>query len=149
MRRAMFGPLPVLLLTLAAAGCDSIVGLDPQREDVGTIEFHNEPIRVDVPDTVRAGESFQVAVLTYGGGCTRKRRTDVSVVGLIARVTPIDSEVRGDHACAQYLATFAHEATLTFSRAGRARITFNGRRQPGASEISITREVVVLGSTDS
>lgn len=89
---------------------------------------------VQPPDEVRAGEPFEVTVLTYGGGCMRAGDsvTDTAVVsvGNVATITPYDYEVAADDVpCAAYLTRYTHIATLQFVQPGEGVLRIEGLRE--------------------
>jgi hypothetical protein len=128
-------------LAFVALGCSSISGPDKEQV-VGTIEHFSEPVMVQLPDTVAAGEAFAATVRTYGGGCTKKGDTKVEVDDLRATVTPYDFRVESN-ICTDILNAFQHTAMLRFQRAGTAEVVVRGRKQPGDEVVTVKRMVVV------
>ena len=114
---------------------------DGENPRIGTIRFYQDPVVITVPDTVDAGETFQVSVRTYGNGCTSLSHTKVRLDGRTVDITPFDLE-RGA-VCADVLAMFDHTATLVIPEAGTARIRFHGWQLPEERVVTETREVVV------
>ncbi len=133
--------LPLLIGVGLALACDSTLGIDEEAR-IGVIAFHGDPVVVTVPDTVQAGVSFEVSVLTYGGGCLSKDGTKVQVRGLSADVTPYDIHSGGE-ICTADLGLFDHRAMMTLRESGVAEIRFHGRQLPQDSLITVVREVVV------
>lgn len=135
------------LLTLsflaAAAGCDSFLGPAEQRA-VGIIEgLQGDAPAIEIPDTVRAGQDFTVAVQTvWHDGCARKGETAVEFDGASATVTPYDV-IREGAMCTQAVQQFTHTATVRFSQPGTARVHVRGRGSRTAGVTTITREVTV------
>lgn len=129
------------LMMLFLVGCSGLVGPDERRQ-VGVIDFYDQPSVVEVPDTVRAGEDFQVSVRTYGGGCLSQDTTEVAVSGRLAQVVPYDLH-SGEGACPDVLRTFDHEAVVRFEEAGEAEVRIIGRREPESAMIAVVRSVVV------
>lgn len=130
-------------LALVALGCSSISGLD-EEQVVGIIEHFSEPVMVQLPDTVAAGEAFTATVRTYGGGCTKKGDTKVEVNDLRATVTPYDVRVESNaNVCTDILNAFQHTTTLRFEKAGTAEVVVRGRKQPGDEVVTVKRTVVV------
>ncbi|MCK5651658.1 MAG: hypothetical protein KAJ42_09790, partial [Gemmatimonadetes bacterium] len=60
--------LSILVSLPLLTACDGILGLGEDKR-VGVIAFYSDPVVITVPDSVQAGVSFEVSVLTYGGGC--------------------------------------------------------------------------------
>ena len=121
--------------------CDGIFGLGEEKR-VGVIEHYGDPVVITVPDSVQAGVSFEVSVLTYGGGCHSKGGTTIQIVGLSVDVTPYDIH-SGLRICDSILKTFDHRATLTLRESGVAEIRFHGKQMPEDSLITVVREVMV------
>lgn len=133
-----------LLLTPAClAACSSAT--EPEREVPGIIDFHEDGVVVSVPDTVRAGVPFEVAVRTYGGGCISEGGTKVEPQdGLVFDVRPFDVDrSRPGVACTMELRYFEHRAEVTVPSAGFATIRFHGLRHPEDSLVTVTRNVLV------
>ena len=133
--------LPLLIGVGLLMACDGIFGLGEEKR-VGVIEHYGAPVVITVPDSVQAGVSFEVSVLTYGGGCLSKDGTEVQVSGLSADVTPYDIH-SGAEACTDNLGLFDHRAMVTLRESGVAEIRFHGKQLPEDSLITVVREVVV------
>lgn len=137
------------LLLAVLPACDQISSADGDRDGrtvtrPGSIAFYNQPERITVPDTVTAGVAFPVEVLTFGGGCASLGETRVEVTELAARVSVFDQDfIPRDGACTEPLLTFAHQATVRFSRAGTATLQVRGRREPGNHAHTVERRIVV------
>ncbi len=133
--------LPLLIGVGLALACDSTLGIDEEAR-IGVIAFHGDPVVITVPDTVQAGVSFEVSVLTYGDGCLSKGGATIQIVGLSVDVTPYDIH-SGAEVCELMLNHFDHRATLTLRESGVAQISFHGKQLPGDSLLTVVREVVV------
>jgi carotenoid cleavage dioxygenase-like enzyme len=138
----------LLLACLAAAalGCSgSPVDLDPNSErELGFLEYHGTPVEITVPATAKAGVPFTVRVATWGGGCTAKGDTEVSVSGSTANVRPYDITATGRAAvCTDILRTLMHETTVRFDTPGTATVRVHGRVEPGSRTVVLTRTVTV------
>jgi hypothetical protein len=116
-----------LLIALFLAGCELITGVHEDRT-VGWIGYPDD-LAIEMPEAVQAGEAFTVTVRTVGGnGCWQRHRTDVSLSGLSAAITPIDAHVRRRGTmCTQAIIDIIHEATLRFDEAGIAEVEIRGR----------------------
>ena len=55
---------------------------------VASVTYHGELPLVDAPSTAVAGQPFEVAVTTYGGGCIGEDTTVVDVSGHGADIVP-------------------------------------------------------------
>lgn len=141
--------LSVGSLALLVAACGLVTGGDGivRERLIATIEFYGDPIRIELPATVRAGVAFQVKVRTYGGGCIDQGDTEVRVTGMTARVTPYDLEVTRlppDYACTSDLRVYEHVAEVRFATPGTGTVIVTGLRKPENEVISVTRTVDVL-----
>lgn len=141
-------PLTAAALALTLVACASTPSEAPQQHEgrrvLGVIDHHGDPVRVEAPAEVARGTDFQVAVVTYGGGCVREGDTDVEIDGLRAVVAPFDIDVSGPGVfCTMELRQFRHTATLRFDRPGTATIIFRGRRVPEGDVVSVERTVRV------
>lgn len=125
------------------ASCGSILG--PNEELViGTVAHYDDPVIIEVPDTVVSSVPFAVTVRTYGGGCERQGPTETSVEGQVTVVTPFDYTPTGDDvACMDILKTFDHEASLELGTKGVATLVVRGRQEPGDVVIDYTFSVWV------
>lgn len=137
-----------LTLTLAACASTPNANEAPREQEgrrvLGVIDHHGDPVQVEVPAEVARGTDFQVAVVTYGGGCVSQGDTDVQIDGLSAVVAPFDIDVSGPGVfCTMELRQFRHTATLRFDRPGTATIIFRGRRVPEGDVVSVERTVRV------
>ena len=127
---------------LATAACPTSPGVDVVRP--ATLEFHEDPVVVEVPATATAGVPFPVTVHSYGGGCVRQGDTRVQVRGAVADVTPRVVEHRGQNVvCTRELRIYLHEAAVRFDAPGTATVRVHGLRHPAAEPITVTRTVRV------
>ena len=150
----------LLLLSLVLAACAQPAGpSDPplgdrrespdgvvQERRVGTIEHYRDPVRVEAPASVAVGETFEVRVTTYGGGCIAQGDTEVAVGDLRAVVTPYDWETVSmprNFACTSELRFYTHTAALRFDRAGTATVAVRGRERPGDRVFTVERRITV------
>lgn len=129
------------LMILFLVGCGAVVGPDERRQ-VGVIDFYDQPSVIEVPDTVRVGEDFQVSVRTYGGGCVSQDTTEVAVADRLAQVVPYDLH-SGEGVCPDVLRTFDHEAVVRFEDEGEAEVRVIGKRMPENAIVAVVRAVVV------
>lgn len=136
-------------ITLAAlaslgAGCTNALEVTEVKR-IGTIVHYEDPLLITTPDTVTAGDPFEVVVRTYGGGCVEKGEVAVQQEGLSVDVTPWDLVREGEGLnCPDVLGMFDHRAVLTLPTARTAEIRFHGREAPADSLLVVTRSVVVL-----
>jgi hypothetical protein len=135
-----FAASGVVVVLLCA--CNGFLGWSGEGQRLGIISFYNDPIVIEVPDTVASGLMFQVRVRTYGGGCITQGHTDVRVDGLRVTVTPYDIH-SGGNVCTTELRLFQHEAAVRFDRVGTATVAVRGMRRPDDQTITEERTVVV------
>lgn len=154
MTRPRHRPAPTSLLCLAllvvtACGGDPLG--PPEVARPGILAFHGASRNVlSVPDTVTAGEPFDVRVRTYGGGCDRKGETRIDRSAGLAVITPIDVFPEDpDLVCPDVLRRFEHVARVTFRERGTGEVRVRGRRVPPDEEIVRVRTVVVEAATGS
>lgn len=141
-------PGSLLLLALTAA-CSAVA--DPESPD----GWSRVPGRIDAsassvplltlhPQPVRAGETVQLTVSTYGSSsCTRGGDTEVRVRGLRVDVAPFDHAAPPGSPCTRDLQRFPHEVSLRFPRAGDAVVRVHGQNAAGAP-LTVPVEVAVL-----
>lgn len=144
MMRPRHAMLPVCLLAVGALACGGPLGpRDVARP--GILEFHGESRDVvSAPDTVTAGEPFDVTVRTYGGGCDQKGETRVDRSAGVVVITPIDVFTEGSGVvCPAVLRRFEHAVRVTFEEPGAGEVRVRGRRVPPDEEIVRVRTVVV------
>lgn len=121
----------------------------PEARVLGLIS-EATPDTIIAPETVRAGEDFEVKITTIGGGCERAGDTGVLLAEDSAAVMVYDftSATRPGVACTMILKRLPHTATLRFAKPGVAVIRVWGRRigsdtPPGGTPAVIARRVTV------
>lgn len=137
--RVALAALALLGPALPAGGTGPAVS---RERVIGTIDFHQDPVRIEVPPAVAAGVPFAVRLVTYGNGCVEKGDTEVRVEGMAAVVTPYDLVLRGQP-CVEILRMHEHTAWLRFDAPGRARVAVRGRREPSGEIVTFERSVDV------
>lgn len=133
--------LPVMVAGVVTTGCSGVLGLDAEKRP-GIIAFYDDPVVVDVPDTVEVGAPFEVSVRTYGGGCIRKDGTEVEEDGLRIQIRPYDIH-SGASICTAELRLFDHRVTVSFGRAGVGEIQVHGWEMPADSSLRLGYTVIV------
>jgi hypothetical protein len=109
------------LATLAACAEDSVV-------EVGVVEMRDRPFTLDMPTAARAGESFEIGVPTYGGGCESEESTHVRTDSEeLVTITPYDRRILAD-ACTIPLRIFPHRASVSFALPGTKTLRVRGRK---------------------
>ena len=141
-RRSVHRRLGVAVLGAAACGLFT----EPEWVvHVGQIAVDEAiPATITVPSIVTARVEFEIGITTFGSSsCTRPAAMDISVVGLTATVTPLDSGPRPgrDVICTSDLRSFPRSGILTFMEPGRGTIQVVGR--VGDRDTTITRALIV------
>ncbi|MFQ5691163.1 MAG: hypothetical protein ACE5HQ_12935 [Gemmatimonadota bacterium] len=128
--------------TAASLACT--MGPD-RRRVLGTLEISEfDPVKVALPEVVSRNVGFDVVVRTYGGGCTERGDTKVTVKGLSATVVPFDFELVGPTLnCPDILRSLTHAVELRFAQAGLARVVVRGWSELQQDTIDVERTVLV------
>jgi len=80
------------------------------------------------PDTVVAGEPFQITVTTFGSStCTQPDGYDLLLTSSRADIVPFDRTAVGAIVCTDDLHSFPRTLLLTFTTVGQAEIQVEGR----------------------
>jgi hypothetical protein len=99
---------------------------------LGILEFQNEDTQdvLTAPDTVKAGEDFELTISTFGGGCEREGDSSVLVSPENATVMVYDftSATQPEVVCTAILKRLNHTVTMRFSEPGEMVIQVWGRR---------------------
>jgi hypothetical protein len=124
---------------LAGAACDLPTTFEPGPEaqrHVGIVEWSQSNVQtfadpamgvITAPDTVTAGQPFQVTITTTGAsGCWRAAGAEKAVQGNLATITPFD-RVEGE-VCTGALVSLPRSVELRFDTRGEATIRAYGRR---------------------
>lgn len=131
--------LVISALLLGAAACEMPATFEPGPEvgrHVGIVEWSASNVQtfadpamgvITAPDTVTAGQPFQVTITTTGpNGCWRAAGAEKSVQGNLATITPFD-RVEGE-VCTQALVSLPRSVEVRFDIRGEATIRAYGRR---------------------
>jgi hypothetical protein len=125
------GPQPGVLLIsgwsgnvpVNAGNADSLQWTRPREAG-----DYTAPDPLTAPDTVAAGEAFEVMTHTVGpSGCWRSDGQTVTTAGRVVVVRPYDSH-SGSEACTEVLLFLAHSATLVLTEPGEWILRVDGRR---------------------
>lgn len=131
----------ILLITalLGGAACDLPETFEPgpdANRHVGIVEWTRSNVQtfadpamgvITSPDTVTAGQPFQVTVTTVGpNGCWRAAGAEMAVQSSLASITPFD-RVEGE-VCTQALVSLPHTLQVQFNTPGTATLRVYGRR---------------------
>jgi hypothetical protein len=153
MRSTRVLPALIIGMVIGSGACSLLT--DPSHSVVGVVEWVQDGAAVEgggmlravasdaaggpmelpvleAPDTVEAGQAFDILVRTYGpDGCWREDGAVASVTGLVATVTPYDRD-RGaedrSRACADMVVRLPRTVRLVFTEPGEAVLRVLGRR---------------------
>ena len=129
------------LAALVTAACPSPFGVDTERRRA-VIELGDEAPEVEVPATAAAGAPFTVKITSYGGGCIRAGRTEVSVSGSVATVEPYQI-IEKREICTADLRIEVNTASIRFDTPGPAKVVFRGLNDAANEVITVERTVQV------
>jgi len=103
------------------------------------------PNAIESPDTVRAGEAFEVAVNTVApNGCWRAAGMDTARSGRVVEFTPWDED-SGAQVCTQVLAVLRHDVSIVLMEMGEWTLRAKGRLvRRGEPERVVTAERTVV-----
>lgn len=134
----------ILVLSALMVGCSDITGTVESRE-IGVFMGVTllDPV-ISLPDTVNAGEAFQVGIVTYGGGCHRKGEVEKIWTGGGVTLTPYDYRNERRRDCSIDIQAFDHVAEVTFTEPGVGIVRIQGREATMLETRVVTFEVVVL-----
>jgi len=112
---------------------------------VAIIRQFGDPVVVDVPATMKAGEPATVGVTTYTGGCITEDTTVVDVHARTADVVPFQRvyQPKPNEACATELQVSHREVDVVFAEPGSATVNVFGRTHPDGGVVMVTRKVTV------
>jgi hypothetical protein len=146
-------------LAIGAAACDGAENFLPdpgQVRHVGIVEWSRSNVQtfadpamgvITAPDTVTAGQPFQVTITTTGpNGCWQAAGAEKAIQGNLATITPFD-RVEGE-VCTQALASLPRSVEVRFDVRGEATIRAYGRRVVdgnlnAATERTVEKRIVV------
>jgi hypothetical protein len=131
----------VLGAAAALAGCEVFEA--ETETDLGVVFISGTPFEIGIPDTVPAGEAFQVNVLTYGNSCVEFARTEVEREGDVAEIRPYDRRDTESEDCVNNTTTIAHPVTLRFGAPGRATVRIVGLRAPANEPDVFDKHIVI------
>ncbi|HZG44175.1 MAG TPA: hypothetical protein VEY93_14600, partial [Longimicrobium sp.] len=124
---------------LAGAACDMPATFEPgpdAQRHVGIVEWSRSSVQtfadpamgvITAPDTVTAGQPFQVTITTAGpSGCWRAAGAEKAVQGNLATLTPFDRVLDG--ICTQAVVSLPRSVEVRFDVRGQATLRVYGRR---------------------
>lgn len=99
---------------------------------LGILDFHAESALdfIEAPAAVQAGQSFEVTINTFGGGCDSAGDTEVVLAADGATLTVYDltTATSADVVCPAILLRLPHVVTLQFDEPGEKLLSVVGRR---------------------
>ena len=111
-----------------------------------SVTYHGELPLVDAPSTAAAGQPFEVALTTYGGGCIGEDTTVVDVSGHGADIVPyqrIYQPPQGNVGCTLQMRITRRRVQVLITETGPATVRVIGRASPGDSLVSTERSVSI------
>jgi hypothetical protein len=100
----------------------------------GSVDY-TAPVVLQAPDTVDAGQAFEVRTNTVGpNGCWRSDGQTVGKVGRVVVLRPYDSH-SGSEVCTEALVYLSHSSTLVLDEPGEWTLRVNGRRLRMGDEV--------------
>lgn len=144
------GLIALLLAIGGAGGCGDdgpgrLVG--PEGTQPARLEYYGNPPRVTVPASVAVGETFEISLETYGGGCIEFATTGVKRIGDRLEIRPFDDFPVRDDICTADLRFIDHSVTYSVDTDLTLEVAIYGVRvsAAGVEDMVVTRTVVVGG----
>ena len=134
MRRfATFAALVLLLPLQAACVLSDVLGLN-EVDEPAVIIFSNDTSEIVVADTVTSGVSFEVRVVTFGGGCVGKTaQTKSAWSGNELVLRPFNTRYTGDDVCTADIRYLTHVIRATRNVPGPFILKVIGHQRPSPS----------------
>jgi hypothetical protein len=152
--------IAISALLMGSAACDGPENFLPEPEavrHVGIVEWSRSSVQtfadpamgvITAPDTVTAGQPFQVTVTTAGpSGCWQAAGAEKAVQGNLATITPFDRVLDG--ICTQAVVSLPRSVEVRFDVRGQATLRVYGRRVVdgnlnGATERTVEKKITVI-----
>ena len=107
------------------------------------VERPQDPVDLQIPATVTAGEPTTITLRTHGNGCVFPARTVSGRAGAVLTLEPYDSLlVRGDVLCVDVPCLCLHAVDVTFPAPGRVTIRVVGLLR--GHDGTVTRDSVIV-----
>lgn len=133
----MFFPLLIGCADELTSPVDPPSGMRP-----GVVAFYGDSAHVTLPRQVAVGSAAVITVLTWGDGCLRKGRTDVTISGRHVTIRPFDLITAPTQGlCPSILRAVEHRAEVVFAEGGVWNVTVYGVKVPGDEPIGVQREI--------
>jgi hypothetical protein len=135
-----------MILLCGAAACSNTAEPVADRQP-GIIDVYRDrstPGVLQLPATIRAGETFLATVTTFGSSsCTQADGADVSQGFTAVEITPFDLQASEGTACTDDLHAFPRTVSLRFPSPGPALIRVRGRSLFSADVVEFEQQVNV------
>ena len=144
-----------LLLTIAVSGCagnaadvpDAAPDLDVIRPGIIYEDTWDGDI-LEVPDTIRASEPFDIVLMTFGGGCETASSMGVATTNDAVELRPFDRTfIPAGYVCAALRKFIEHETTLLFETPGTKTVTVFGRHVTPNVDEATQRQLTIQGTS--
>jgi len=124
-----------------AGGADATVA----APEIGILDYYGELIdAIETPEAVPPGETFEVVVWTWGGGCLVPDSITVAETDEGITLTPYDRlDITPGDGCTDDLREMPHEVDLSSGDAGELVLTAVGRRHYSNEDVLITVSVTI------
>lgn len=128
--------LAYFALLTVAAGCDASSSEPAYRRVLGSLSGGEDVRTITVPETVRAGQSVSVTVLTDGSTCEKESDAEVSFVDGAVEIRPYDltQVLRRGEACGFLLKRIPHTVAVVFPAAGPILVRAVGQSYAGTPQ---------------
>ena len=120
-------------------------GRDRRGTRDGILDYYGELIdAIETPEAVPPGETFEVVVWTWGGGCLVPDSITVADTDEGITLTPYDRlDITPGDGCTDDLREMPHEVDLSSGDAGELVLTAVGRRHYSNEDVLITVSVTI------
>ncbi len=142
--------IPIALVAACSGGGSEVLGLSGVISaglglQPGILQFYDDPVLIDVPQSAAVGKPVMIAVKTYGGGCITRGETRLTQSGLSVEIAPFDkvTEPGPQEACTDDLRIFEHDVVVMFDTPGSAKVVIQGREWPKNREFSREYRIAV------
>jgi hypothetical protein len=117
------------LILVSTLGCeDGPSGLPPEGEQPAYLEHYGDGPRIQVPTEAVVGQTVEIWIQTYGGGCIQAGRTEVEVTSLRVHVRPYDVYPDPDAICTKDIRFLDHSVSVQLEAEGSYTVEVIGTR---------------------
>jgi hypothetical protein len=134
-----------IALVVTGLACESVSGPGDTITRPATLEHFGDGPNLTVPANATVGVPLHVTFTTYGGGCVQRATNTLSVSARVANIRSRQREYipRQFQACTDELRVEANDVAVTFGSPGTALVRVFGRAMPGATPLTLERQVIV------